>query len=194
MRRALFLLALAAVPARGAVLLAGEEIHFDPAPHFTARQVRHTDAATRAGLVRWAATARGRRILAALAVKEYDVIVLEDDREESAGAAPQPGLATLADAGDHSKVKTYVVVLNPAFFTEMKTMKPFPTTASTSAELMSAAWAAELLHVWFYAQGISLPHHTRPDFQEEWRAMAAELGFPSMRHDDDEEARCCWSR
>src|SRR6266542_2524741 len=177
----LLLLALCAVPARGAILLAGEAVRFDPAPRFTLRQLRHTAAATRAGLARWAATEHGRQIINALAAKEYDIIVLEDDADRSAGSAPQPGLATLASAGNHTKVKSYVVVLNPAFFGDGKT-----------AEMMSTAWAAEMLHVWFYAQGISLPHHPRPDFQETWRAMAAELGFPAMRHDDEEEA-ACWS-
>jgi hypothetical protein len=195
MKRALLLLlALSAMPAHGAILLAGEAVRFDPAPQFTARQLRHTTEATRAGLVRWAATEHGRKLIAILGGKEYDVIVFEDDREQSPGEAPQPGLATLAGAGDHSKVKTYVIMLNPAFFKEMnQKMSPMPTVASTTVDLMSAAWAAEMLHVSFYAQGISLPHHTRADFQEEWRAVATELGFPTMRHDDAEEERCCWS-
>jgi hypothetical protein len=175
----LFLLVLCAVPARGAIVLAGETVRFDPAPRFTLRQLRHTAAATRAGLARWAATEHGRQIINALAPKEYDVMVLEDDADRSAGSAPQPSLAILASAGDHTKVKSYVVVLNPTFF-------------GATAELMSAAWAAEMLHVYFYTQGISLPHHPRRDFQEAWRAMAAELGFPAMRHDDEEEA-ACWS-
>ena len=174
----MFLLVLCALPARGAIVLAGEAVRFDPAPQFTLRQLRHTAAATRAGLARWAATEHGRQIINALASKEHDVIVLEDDADRSAGSAPQPALATLVSAGDHSKVKSYVVVLNPT---------PFGDAAST-AELMSAAWAAEMLHVYFYAQGISLPHHPRRDFQEAWRAMAAELGFPAMRHDDGDDA------
>ena len=188
----MLLLVLCAVPARGAILLAGEEVRFEPAPRVTLRQLRHTAAATRAGLARWAATEHGRLIINALAAKEYDVMVLEDDADRSAGNAPQPGLATLASAGDHAKVKSYVVVLNPTFFGDAKGMTPFPTEAGTKAELMSAAWAAEMLHVYFYAQGISLPHHARRDFQETWRAMATELGFPAMRHDDEEEA-ACWS-
>ena len=72
------LLAICAMPARAAILLAGEPVRFDPAPQFTPRQVRHTAAATRAGLARWAATEHGRRLIAALAAKEYDVLVLED--------------------------------------------------------------------------------------------------------------------
>jgi hypothetical protein len=51
---------------------------------------------------------------------------------------------------------------------------------------MATAWAAEMLHIYFYSKGISLPHHTRSDFQDEWRAMARELGFPDMRHDDED--------
>lgn len=175
-----------------AIVLAGEPVRFDPAPQFTVRQLRHTAPATRAGLARWAATEHGRAIIEQLARDEYDVVVLEDDADRSAGIAPQPGIATLAFAGDHSKVKSYVVVLNPYFFGEAKGMKPFPTEAATTAELMSTAWAAEMLHVYFYAQGISLPHHPRRDFQDAWRALATELGFPTMRHDDGEEGRC-WS-
>src|SRR5207249_3305824 len=112
----MFLLVLCALPARGAIVLAGEAVRFDPAPQFTLRQLRHTAAATRAGLARWAATEHGRQIINALASKEYDVIVLEDDADRSAGSAPQPALATLVSAGDHSKVTSYVVVLNPTFF------------------------------------------------------------------------------
>ena len=176
-----------------AILLAGEPVRFDPAPQFTIRQLRHTAPATRDGLVRWAATEHGRVILSVLEKNEYDVIVREDDGDDSPGNAPQPGLATLHLAGDHSKVKTYLVVLNPRFFPELKGMTPIRTEAATMAELMSTAWAAEMLHVYFYAQGISLPHHPRLDFQQAWRTMAAELGFPAMRHEDDDEG-ACWSR
>lgn len=170
-----------------AIMLAGEPVRFLPVPQFTMRQVRHTADATRAGLTRWASTEHGRRILESLASKEYDVIVLEDGADDSAGNAPQPGIATLAASGDHSKVKTYIIVLNPTFYADLKDMKPLRTEAGTLAELMSAAWAAEMLHVYYYAQGVSLPHHPRPDFQEMWRAMATELGFPTMRHDDEVE-------
>jgi hypothetical protein len=186
------LLALCAVPARAGIILAGEPVRFDArmAPQFTVRQLRHTAAATRAGLGRWAATEHGRMLINYFAANDYDVMVLEDDDEQSPGSAPQPGLATLAFGSDHSKVKPYLVILNPSFFGPAKGMIPFPTEAATRAELMSTAWAAEMLHVYFYAQGISLPHHPRRDFQEQWRAIAAELGFPGMRHDDDEVA-CC---
>src|SRR3954471_15377090 len=92
----LLLLLLCAVPARGATLLAGEAVRFDPAPQFTIRQLRHTAAATRDGLARWAATPHGREILAFFDKPEYEVTVFEDDADRGAGNAPQPGLATLA--------------------------------------------------------------------------------------------------
>ena len=47
----------------------------------------------------------------------------------------------------------------------------------------------EMLHVDFYARGISLPHHQRDDFQSEWQAVAAELGFPALRHNDEDDRR-----
>jgi hypothetical protein len=49
---------------------------------------------------------------------------------------------------------------------------------------MAIAWAGEMLHIYFYARGISLPHHERPDFQEQWVAIASELGMATVRHDD----------
>lgn len=186
------LLLLCAIPARGAILLAGEAVRFDPAPQFTLRQLRHTAAATRDGLARWAATPHGREILAFFDKPEYEVTVFEDDADRGVGHVQQASIATLAAASDHAKKKEYVVVLNPAFYGDTKRMIPLPTEAGTTAELMSAAWAAEMLHVWFYAQGISLPHHPRPDFQERWRAIAAELGFPAMTHDDEHEVT--WRR
>ena len=56
----------------------------------------------------------------------------------------------------------------------------------------AAAWAGEMLHIDYYARSISLPHHERPDFQEEWREIARQLGFPNLRHtaeDEDEPVR-----
>jgi hypothetical protein len=50
---------------------------------------------------------------------------------------------------------------------------------------MAAAWAGEMLHIDFYSQGISLPHHERADFQEQWRLVAGELGFPMLPHEED---------
>jgi len=58
---------------------------------------------------------------------------------------------------------------------------------ATAADQMAAAWAGEMLHIYFYSTGISLPHHQRADFQQEWHLMAAELGLPNMPHADDDE-------
>ena len=55
---------------------------------------------------------------------------------------------------------------------------------TTPADLMAIAWAGEMLHIDFYSRGISLPHHSRPDFQEEWHRVAEELGYPSATHTD----------
>src|SRR4029077_19649211 len=64
---------------------------------------------------------------------------------------------------------------------------PLPGQPANTADAMSIAWAGEMLHIYFYAHGISLPHHTRADFQEEWRAVAAERGMATVPHDDDDE-------
>ena len=68
-------------------------------------------------------------------------------------------------------------------------MVPLPNQPATPADMMAAAWAGEMLHVDFYARGISLPHHSRDDFQTEWEAVAVELGFPALRHNDEDERR-----
>ena len=52
---------------------------------------------------------------------------------------------------------------------------------------MAAAIAGEMLHVDFYSRGISLPHHQRRDFQAEWRDTARQLGYPDMKHEDDDD-------
>lgn len=170
-------------------LLAGQPVHFDATgrPQFTASQVSATALPTREGLARWAVTGHGREIVAAFDVPEYVVDVIEDDTEEGMGRAPQPGIATLVAAVDHSKRKTYEVVLNPRFFRMPEGMTPLPNQISTPADMMAAAWAGEMLHIYFYARGISLPHHDRADFQSEWRGVAAELGMPSLTHGDEDD-------
>ncbi len=171
-------------------LLAGGSVHFDGGgrPQFTATQVSSTAASTREGMARWAATAHGREIIAYFDAPEYVVNVTEDDSEEGMGRAPQPGIATLVASVDHSKRKTYDLVLNPRFFRVPEGMTPLPNQLSTPADMMAAAWAGEMLHIYFYAQGISLPHHDRGDFQTEWRGVAAELGMPALTHDDEDES------
>lgn len=170
------------------IVLAGDPVRFDVAgqPAFTIDQLRNSEASTRAGLLRWSATPSGREIIAFFAGRGARVIVTEDGSEEGAGRAPQPGLATLI-AADRPNSRTFEVVLNPLFFQLPQRTTPLPNQPVTPADMMAAAWAGEMLHVCFYARGISLPHHARADFQRQWRAVAAELGMPSLTHDDADE-------
>ena len=171
-----------------AFVMAGESVRFDEKllPHFTENQMLHTSLETRTGLVRWAETAGGRALIARFNAREYEIDIAEDVSEEGAGRAPQPALGTLVAAGDHGVVKRYVLILNP-----QSRIPPgrnvFPTAQPvTQTDLMAAAWAGEMLHVDFYSRGISLPHHSRPDFQEAWREVARQLGYPDMKHEDEE--------
>ncbi len=169
------------------LILAGEPVRFsaDLRPRFTDNQIRNSTAATRDGLAKWAATEHGRKLIERFRPREHRVVIIEDATEGGAGRAPQPGLATLIAATDHSTAKGYELILNPSFFRIPDGMTPLPNQAITPADMMAAAWAGEMLHISFYAQGISLPHHHRADFQREWRVMAAELGMAAMEHDDD---------
>jgi hypothetical protein len=175
--------------AAGAIFLAGERIAFDAReqPRFTQRQIRSTDEATRSGLVRWAATAEGRKLIDYFTRGPFSLDVVEDLTDAGAGNAPQPGLATLVAANDPAVVKTYVMFLNPASFNLPTGMTPMAGQPATAADMMAAAWAAEMLHVYFYTRGIVLPHHQRHDFQLQWQRIAAELGFPGLEHDDAAE-------
>lgn len=178
------------VPARTTdvgVILAGERIQVrDDGITFSAAQVNGTSAATRAGFVRWARTEQGRTILRYLADNECAVTIVEDGAEPSVGSAPQPGLATLAKRLQ-ADVKRFVIVLNPTFFRIPEGATLLPGEPANAAEMMSVGWAAEMLHVYFYAQGISLPHHRRDDFQRLWLESATELGFPRLTHGVEEE-------
>ena len=141
-----------------------------------------------------AATPHGMRLIDYFDASEYEVIVTEDSGEEGVGRAPQPGIATLVAALDHSQKKTYELVLNPTFFRVPEGMTPLANQPATPADMMAAAWAGEMLHIYFYSLGISLPHHQRPDFQREWRGVAAELGLATLTHDDDDGHRHAPSR
>jgi hypothetical protein len=196
MRRALFAVLLCAVAvaghafhARGSFILAGEPIVFDDRlqPAFTENQIQGTDPATRAGLIRWAATEEGQRLIARFNQREFRVIIHEDPTEEGAGRAPQPALGTLVTAGDHTKIKSYDLILNPAFGASTG-FTPVQGRPSLPADFMAAAWAGEMLHIYYYSQGISLPHHERADFQEEWHQVAGQLGFPTLPHEADRPA------
>ncbi|SRR6266516_4877984 len=172
-----------------AFILAGERVVFDGGghPQFSEKQIRETAAEVRSGFARWAATPNGRRLIARFNGREYAIVIAEDAWEEGAGRAPQPALATLVAANDHAAVKGYVVIINPEF-RMTKGRNVFPSSQpATQTDMMAAALAGEMLHVDFYSRGISLPHHGRSDFQREWRAIARELGYPDMKHEDDDE-------
>jgi hypothetical protein len=170
-------------------LLAGERVHLDGnlTPQFTANQVQSTFEATRAGLAKWAATEHGRKIIEYFVANGCEIEVFEETSERGLGRAPQPGIATLVAGGNRTQRRTYEIILNPVYFKVPKGMAPLPGEPASPADAMAIAWAGEMLHVYFYAQGISLPHHQRDDFQEEWQAVAAELGMPTVRHDDGDE-------
>jgi hypothetical protein len=171
------------------IVLAGQPVHIDSnlKIEFTDAQIRETSAATREGLVRFASTPHGRRMLRHFGTSEYTIVVVENRDDGEVGSAPQPGIATLVAANDHSIAKSYEIDLHPPVFGMPEGATALPNQAITPADQMAAAWAAELLHIDFYSRGISLPHHQRADFQREWRAIAEELGFPTMPHGEDEE-------
>ena len=126
-------------------------------------------------------------MLRRFATNEYTIVVIENVDGGEVGSAPEPGIATLVAAKDHSIAKSYEIVLHPLPFSLPDGATALPNQAATPADQMAAAWAAEMLHIDFYSRGISLPHHQRADFQREWRAIATELGFPTMLHGEDEE-------
>jgi hypothetical protein len=125
--------------------------------------------------------------VARLDPREFHVEIVENLEEESAGRAPQPGLATLVNASNHGVKKSYDVILNPRYGVMRAEAVPgFPASPS---DMMAVAVAGEMLHVEYYARGISLPHHERDDFQREWREMAVQLGYPSLPHGVEERER-----
>jgi hypothetical protein len=171
------------------IFIAGEAVRFDAnmVPQFTTNQMTNSAPATRAGLARWSATPHGRELIDYFAAGNYEIHITEDADEEGLGRAPQPGLATLIASGDASQRKSYELVLNPRFFRVPDRTTPLPNQPATPADMMAAAWAGEMLHIYFYSQGISLPHHQRSDFQRAWRGVAAELGMSTLTHDDADE-------
>ncbi|HYI11908.1 MAG TPA: hypothetical protein VEK57_22825 [Thermoanaerobaculia bacterium] len=189
MRVLLAMLLLGAFDAGAAVLLAGEPVTLGPeaAVRFSDRQLEQTDAATRAGLAHWARTAQGRKLLAQFSGAEYEIHVFESFDEPGVGRAPEPGIAAFVTANDRAKRKVYQLILNPTPRDVPVEGYPFPDQLETTADQMAAAWAAEMLHIHFYAKGVQLPHHRRADFQEMWRTVATELGFPGITHGDHDE-------
>lgn len=189
------LIVLAAIAVEGAnrgrgFVLADEAIRFDAdlRPQFSAHQLRTSAEATRAGLVKWAATAEGRSIIARFRVEDREVIVVESADEPTIGRAPQPGFLTLLAAGDAKQLKTYRLIVNPALAAEYRGSKSIDLgLPRTAADAMALAWAGEMLHIEFYASGIPLPHHQRADFQERWRKVAGALGMSRAEHMTENE-------
>jgi hypothetical protein len=177
-----------AMRGRGFVL-ADEVIRFDAdlRPQFSANQLRKTDEATRAGLIRWASTLEGKSIIARFQAEDREVIVIESADEPTIGRAPQPGFLTLLAAGDAKQLKTYRMIVNPTLAAQYRGSKSVDLGwPRTPADAMALAWAGEMLHIEFYASGIPLPHHHRNDFQERWRLVAQALGMPRGAHGTEE--------
>lgn len=150
--------------------------------------MHNSSEATRIGLARFAATPHGRKMIEFLAANGCEVTVVEDGAESGIGRAPEPGIATLVAASTHPlQRKSFEIILNPTYFKLPKDMWPLPGQVGSPADAMAIAWAGEMLHIYFYAHGISLPHHPRADFQGEWQAIVAELGMPTVPHDDEGE-------
>jgi hypothetical protein len=165
-------------------ILAGESVHFDGElrPRFSERQRASTAESTRAGFAKWAATREGQAIVARFRNGEREVAIIENADESGIGRAPQPSLATLLAANDSTKRKRYELIVNPSLAAQYDGPSIDLGMPRTPTDVMATAWAGEMLHIDFYAQGIPLPHHERADFQERWRAVAGELGFPTMEH------------
>jgi hypothetical protein len=171
--------------AAGGFVLAEETIRFDAEllPQFSAKQMRATAEVTRAGLVRWAATAEGKAIIARVQSGDCEVIVIESTDEPTIGRAPQPGFLTLLAAGDRKQLKSYTLIVNPNVAAQYNRPKSIDLgLPRTPVDAMALAWAGEMLHIEFYAQGIALPHHQRVDFQERWQRVATALGMPRVEH------------
>jgi hypothetical protein len=172
-----------------ALLLGGEAIQLDEdlLPRFTEQQVSSSPSSVREGFAKWAATSEGRTILVRLSRVNAEITVIEDSTEKGPGRAPQPAIGTILAAADPTKLKRYELILNPALAQQYERGGDAIALGepTTPAEVMAAAWAAEMLHIDFYARGIPLPHHDRPEFQQRWHRVAEQLGFPLMRHTTD---------
>jgi hypothetical protein len=184
---AVILLAAASSAQAQGFYFAGERLRFDSQfrPQFTQRQLDTTAEATRLGLARWAATEQGRLIIGRFEGGDREVRIVESVTEQGVGRAPQPGMTTMLATNDRSKLKRYELIVNPSVARHYDKPNALAWGLPRNAEdVMAAAWAAEMLHIDFYSRGIALPHHQRPDFQERWRAVAAELGLTSLTHGD----------
>lgn len=173
------------------ILLANEPVAFDAAlrPQFTELQLRSIAESTRAGLAKWAATEEGKAIITRFQAIDREVYISESADESGFGRAPQPSFATMLAANDRTKTKVYQLILNPARAAEYRNAASIDLgEPRTPADVMAVTWAAEMLHIDFYSQGIPLPHHRRADFQDRWLAVATALGFPLVEHGADGDA------
>jgi hypothetical protein len=168
-----------------AIYLASESIRFDAnlRPRFSEHQIASTSASTRDGLAKWAGTAEGRAIIGRVLADDHEVTIVEDATEAGVGRAPQPMPGVLLAAEDAAQLKRYELILNPSIAALYNNPAALDLgLPRTPADVMAAAWAAEMLHIDFYSRGISLPHHDRHDFQERWMKVAGQLGFGRMTH------------
>ena len=172
------------------LVLAGEPISFDAddTPRFTAKQIEQSSESVREGFVKWAATPEGRAIVARFRGTERDVHVTETAEEPAIGRAPQPGFLTFLAAKDPKKTKSYELFLNPILAAQYNSASEMDLgLPRTPAEVMALAWAGEMLHIDFYADGVPLPHHERGDFQERWQRVVDALGLPRAHHGGDND-------
>ncbi|MHB0969769.1 MAG: hypothetical protein ACYC7A_15195 [Thermoanaerobaculia bacterium] len=151
-------------------------------PEFTATQIEKTVSSTRAGLAAWVKTSEGRAWVEKWKSGEYEVVVTEDGDDESLGEAREPGIAMLLAASDRKTVKRFAINLNPYVAADYTSDRVRFAEIPSPDVAMAAAWAGEMLHVSFYAAGINLPHHERPEFQERWRRAAMEHGVGKLEH------------
>jgi hypothetical protein len=110
-------------------------------------------------------------------------VIIREDPDE-----PTPDAAAAFARNDARREQTtvqkrYELVLNPTIASQYDNGSSIdlglPRTAS---DVMALAWAGEMLHVDFYANGVPLADHDRPDFQDRWLAVAAQLGLPNATH------------
>lgn len=169
------------------LVLAGEPVTFSRrwVPEFTAAQVEKTVSSTRRGLAKWALTKEGRAWVEKWRSGEFEVIVVENAAREALGEAPAPGLATLAASDDRTKLKRFTINLNPYMAADFTRERVRYAEIPTPDDAMALAWAGEMLHVSFYASGIALPHHGRPDFKQRWHDVAMQLGFGKVAHGEN---------
>jgi hypothetical protein len=176
-------------PRHAGFVLAGAPVTFDAElrPRFTKVQLSSAAKVTLQGFDRWARTEEGRSIIRRVSASDRTVIIEEDPDQPSLGRAPQPVFTILLAARNPAVHKQYAIVLNPSLAAQFDNGTAAEGEGPRSAaDAMALAWAAEMLHIDFYADGVALPHHERADFQERWRAVTRQLGFLNASHGNDD--------